>query len=301
MPQTSRNAKGDPLVITRSDNIHAAVALERRAGKTIGFVPTMGALHEGHLSLVDASTAECDLTVASVFVNPTQFGPDEDFEKYPRDLAADAAMLTQRGVDLVFAPDVEEMYPPMSCTHVDLDGVALPLEGEFRPGHFRGVATVVLKLFHAVTPDRAYFGQKDYQQTQVVKRMTADLLVGVEIRVCPIVREPDGLAMSSRNAYLDRETRQHALVVPQSLACVESMIAAGERQTATILAAARALFDGVPDARIDYIALVDPNTLSPVEQISGRTLAAVAAHLGATRLIDNRLIDPPGAFRALLI
>lgn len=293
MSTSSSNKHEQIPIITRIDDMQAAMAIVRRGGKTIGFVPTMGALHEGHLSLVDASAAECDYTVASVFVNPTQFGPGEDFEKYPRDIDADVALLKERGVDMVFAPEVDEMYPENSCTFVELDGIALPLEGKFRPGHFRGVATIVLKLFHAVAPDRAYFGQKDYQQTLVVKRMVTDLLVPVEIRVCPIVREPDGLAMSSRNAYLDKEARQHALVVPKCLLNVEAMIAAGERDVATILVAARAMFDKVPNAKIDYIALVDPDTLAPVEQIHGRTLAAIAAHLGSTRLIDNRIIHPP--------
>lgn len=293
MSKSSAEPHDHISVITRTDDMQAAMSIVHRGGKKIGFVPTMGALHEGHLSLVDASTAECDFTVASIFVNPTQFGPGEDFEKYPRDIDSDVALLKERGVDMVFAPEVDEMYPENSCTYVQLDGIALPLEGKFRPGHFRGVATIVLKLFHAVNPDRAYFGQKDYQQTLVVKRMVADLLVPVEIRVCPIVREPDGLAMSSRNAYLDEETRQHALVVPKCLLKIEAMIAAGERDVATLLLAARAMFDDVPNATIDYIAVVDPDTLAPVEQIEKRTLAAVAAHLGSTRLIDNRIIHPP--------
>ncbi len=286
-----------PLLVHSVDEARAQVAAARDAGKSIGFVPTMGALHAGHLSLVEASNAECDYTVVSVFVNPTQFGPNEDFDRYPRTLEKDIAAVSEIGADLVFAPAVEEMYPPGCATHVELEGAAEPLEGQFRPGHFPGVATVVLKLFNAVAPDRAYFGQKDYQQTCVVRQLVRDFLLPVEIRVCPIVREPDGLALSSRNVYLDQDERQQALCVPRSLDRAEELVAAGETDPLKILDEMQSVFAAEPDIRIDYVALVEPETLKPVASVTKPTVAAVAVHVGKTRLIDNRLLTPPAPRR----
>jgi len=277
-------------VLTRCQEISAAVTLLRGEGKSVGLVPTMGALHAGHLSLVEASRRECDATVVTIFVNPAQFGPHEDFTRYPRDLNADLEKLRPLGVDRVFAPPLEEMYSPGESTRVDVGAVAEPLEGQFRPGHFRGVATIVLKLFNVIPANVAYFGQKDYQQTRVVRRMVADLNVPIRIAVCPIVREPDGLAMSSRNAYLSPAERQRALVLSQSLNLAERLVAEGERNAATILARMRERFAQAGVDRIDYIALADPETLAPVTEIHGRTVALIAAHVGTTRLIDNRII-----------
>jgi pantoate--beta-alanine ligase len=252
----------------------------------------MGALHEGHLSLVRAAKAECDYTVVSIYVNPTQFGPNEDLAKYPRTLDADLALLGGCRTELVFAPSNEEMYRPGHATQVDLRAVAEPLEGVCRPGHFRGVATVVLKLFNMVQPDAAYFGQKDFQQALVIRRMVADLDVPVAIRVCPIVREPDGLAMSSRNRYLSPAARQRALVLWKSLQLAGELVQRGERSAQAIEARMRALVETAEDARIDYVALADPETLQPIETIAGRTLAALAVKIENTRLIDNCVLEP---------
>jgi pantoate--beta-alanine ligase len=256
---------------------------------TIGFVPTMGALHEGHLSLVRASQAECGLTVVSIFVNPSQFGPKEDYRRYPRDLEKDLAMLGRCGPasPVVFSPTDEEMYPPGFSTWVEAGTVTEPWEGYFRPGHFRGVATVVLKLLNIVLPDQAFFGQKDYQQATVIRRLVRDLDVLVTIRVQPTVREPDGLAMSSRNAYLSPLERQQALVLWKSLCLARDLAEHGERDPGRIVEKMREIILSVPEARIDYIALADPDTLAPVSEIRGRTLAAVAVRVGGTRLIDN--------------
>jgi pantoate--beta-alanine ligase len=270
------------------------LARVRREGKRIGLVPTMGALHEGHLSLVRASKAECGCTVVSIFVNPTQFGPNEDFSKYPRTLDADLNLLGQCGADFAFVPDNNEVYPPGCATLVEVGAVAEPLEGQCRPGHFRGVATVVLKLFNMVQPDVAYFGQKDFQQTAVIRRMVADLNVPTTITVCPTVREPDGLAMSSRNRYLSPAARQRALVLSKSLQAATNAVAEGHRDAGRIISQMRTLIETADDARIDYVALVDPNTLQPVEQITGPTLAALAVKIENTRLIDNCLLDPRG-------
>lgn len=280
------------LVTTRAE-MRALVAAARRAGRTIGVVPTMGALHAGHLSLVEACQRECDFTVVTIFVNRTQFAPHEDFSRYPRTLEADRAQLDGCRVDAVFAPAEEEIYRPHSSTSIDVGPVARPLEGEFRPTHFAGVATIVLKLFNIVAPDRAYFGQKDYQQTLVIRRMVDDLDVPVEVRVCPIVREQDGLALSSRNVYLSTAEREQALTLSRSLALASELVAAGERQASAILARMRALFAAEPAIMVDYIALADPNTLAPVDELTGTTVAAIAARVGKTRLIDNRLLDPP--------
>jgi len=264
----------------------------RRAGKRIGFVPTMGALHEGHLSLVRASKAETDCTVVSIYVNPTQFGPTEDFARYPRNLERDMELLSREGVEAVFAPDDAEMYPPGYNTWVEVKGVSEPLEGKCRPGHFRGVATVVLKLFNIVQPDVTYFGAKDYQQSLVVRQLIRDLNLPIELKVLPTVREPDGLAMSSRNSYLSPDARSRATVLWKSLQKAQDLLAQGERDPQVIQEAMRQIILSVPGTSIDYVALVDPETLSPVSTITGPTLAAVAVRLEGTRLIDNLLLQP---------
>jgi pantoate--beta-alanine ligase len=259
----------------------------KRAGKTVGFVPTMGYLHEGHLSLVRESKTRADVTVVSIFVNPTQFGPNEDLDKYPRDLAKDAAYLERAGVDVLFHPPAAEVYPPGYRTYVEVEGLQDKLCGRSRPGHFRGVATVVLKLFETVGPDLAFFGAKDAQQVLIIERMARDLDLGVEVVTCPLVREPDGLALSSRNAYLSPEERQAALALSIGLRWAERAVAAGERDPAKVVAGIRAVLEAEPRARIDYIEAVDPETLEPVAEMRGRVLVAVAAFVGSTRLIDN--------------
>ena len=279
-----------PRVFTRAEEIRRAVVGERRAGRTVGLVPTMGALHEGHLSLVDAARAECDVAVASIFVNPTQFGPAEDFRRYPRNLDSDLGLLGKRGCQLVFAPSVDEMYPAGHATSVDVGALGQALEGAFRPTHFRGVATVVLKLFQMIPADRAYFGQKDYQQTLVVRRVVEDLNVPIEIRVCPIVREPDGLAMSSRNAYLSGDERRRARILSQSLRLAEQLAADGQRDVVVIREEMMRLIEGVGGVDVQYIAFVADGSLTPVERVDGPTTVALAANVGSTRLIDNVLI-----------
>jgi pantoate--beta-alanine ligase len=281
-----------PRLITSISELRLALSAARKAGKRIGLVPTMGALHEGHLSLVRASKARCDSTVVSIYVNPSQFGPQEDLAKYPRTLPSDLEALATLDTKLVFAPSDAEMYPSGYCTWVELGAVAEPLEGQCRPGHFRGVASVVLKLLNIVQPDAAYFGQKDYQQALVIRRMVDDLNVPVEIRVCPIVREPDGLALSSRNRYLTPPARNRALVLWKSLKLAGELVAQGERNTEKITAQMRKVILTAGDARIDYIALVDPQTLQPVNTIAGSILAVLAVKIENTRLIDNCLLEP---------
>ena len=259
----------------------------RRAGKRLGFVPTMGALHEGHLSLVRSARASSDVVAASIFVNPTQFGPNEDLAKYPRSFDRDCDLLEREGVELLFAPSVGEMYPAGAVTWVTVEGLSDKLDGRSRPGHFRGVTTVVAKLFHIVEPDAALFGQKDAAQVAIIRRMVRDLNLPVEIVTCPIVREPDGLAMSSRNAYLDAEQRKRALVLHGSLMRVQGLAEAGEREAAKLVAAGRKEFAKESSVRLDYFEIVDPDTLNPAQDISGGALAAVAAFVGSTRLIDN--------------
>ena len=247
----------------------------------------MGALHEGHLSLVRKSKSQCDVTAVSIFVNPLQFGPTEDFAKYPRTLERDVALLEDLGVDLLFMPSVAEMYPSGAKTVVEVDDLSSKLDGSSRPGHFRGVTTVVCKLFEIVRPDRAFFGQKDAAQVAVLRKMVRDLDMDVEIVVCPIVREPDGLAMSSRNAYLNAEQRQQALVLSRSLQQVKSAFDAGERDSKKLANVGMQTVAAETGAKLDYFAIVDPDTLEPVTHASRGTLIAVAAWLGTTRLIDN--------------
>jgi len=263
----------------------------RREGKVLALVPTMGALHEGHLSLVRAARGASDVVAASIFVNPAQFGPNEDLAKYPRSFERDCQMLDREGVQFVFAPSVEEMYPAGAVTWVTVEQLSSKLDGRSRPGHFRGVTTVVSKLFHIVEPDRAFFGQKDAAQTAIIRRMVRDLNLPVEIVVCPIVREADGLAMSSRNAYLSPEERKRALLLHRALARVQQLVDAGERDAARLLATGREEFARESSVRLDYFEVVDPETLDPVGDLSGGALVAVAAYVGATRLIDNVLLE----------
>jgi pantoate--beta-alanine ligase len=272
--------------------MQAASRAARIQGLTIGFVPTMGALHDGHLSLVRRARAQANLVVVSIFVNPLQFGPAEDFHRYPRTLEADCARLEAEDVELVFAPSHEQMYPPGAATVVHVEGLSDKLDGRSRPGHFRGVATVVAKLFHIVRPDYAVFGQKDAAQVAVLRRMVRDLDMEVELIVAPIVREADGLALSSRNAYLTAEQRRQALVLHRALLQVEALAGSGERRAETLRAAALSTLASEPAARLDYFEIVDPNTLDPVEDLAQGALAAVAASFGATRLIDNLLLPP---------
>ncbi|MEO6119430.1 MAG: pantoate--beta-alanine ligase [Terriglobales bacterium] len=268
--------------------MRAASADARRKDKSIGFVPTMGALHEGHLSLVRAARERCDVVVASIFVNPTQFGPGEDFAAYPRTLESDGEQLAREKVDLLFAPSTAEMYPPGATTIVDVEGLSERLDGKSRPGHFRGVTTVVNKLFHVVQPDFAFFGQKDAAQVAVIQKMVRDLRIPVEIVVCPIVREADGLAMSSRNAYLSAAERGQALVFHRAIRSVLGAYEQGERRIAALRERAQGVFAQEKSVVIDYIEIVDPATLETRGPLAtGGELVAVAAKVGATRLIDN--------------
>ena len=259
----------------------------KSGGKRLGLVPTMGALHEGHLSLVRAAREKTDVIATSIFVNPTQFGPTEDFSRYPRALDKDCAILEREGVEFVFAPTVEEMYPAGAVTWVTVGGLSERLCGKSRPGHFRGVATVVAKLFHIIEPDAAFFGQKDAAQHAIIRKMVRDLDMPVAIEVSPIVREADGLALSSRNAYLNAEERKSALVLYRSLQCAQELFRTGERNSAKLIAAARQEFASESNVRLDYFEIVNPDSLEPVLDTSSPSLAAVAAYVGNTRLIDN--------------
>jgi len=267
--------------------MRAATEAARAAGRRVGFVPTMGYLHEGHLSLVRAARERADVVVVSIFVNPTQFGPGEDLSRYPRDLERDVAMLTGEGVDLVFAPEAAEIYPEGARTFVEVEGLSDRLEGASRPGHFRGVATVVTKLFEIVRPHVAVFGQKDAQQALVIRRMVRDLRIDVEIVVGPTRRDDDGVALSSRNVYLSADERKAARAIPRALAAARTAWERGERDARKIVATARAVLDAEPLLRLDYLALVDADTLDPVERAGGEMLLAVAVFAGKTRLIDN--------------
>jgi pantoate--beta-alanine ligase len=272
--------------------MRAASRSQRNAGKRLGLVPTMGALHEGHLSLMRAARSQCDLVAASLFVNPLQFGPGEDLAKYPRDFEGDCALLEKVGVDFLFAPGVEEMYPPGAVTYVTVEGLSDKLDGQSRPGHFRGVTTVVAKLFQIVGPDVAFFGQKDAAQVAIIRRMVRDLNFPVQIVTCPIVREADGLAMSSRNAYLDPQQRKSAAVLYRSLREVQQHFDQGERTAARLIDAGKRAFAKEPSVRLDYFEIVDPETLDRVDIVSQQSLVAVAAVVGKTRLIDNIVPDP---------
>jgi pantoate--beta-alanine ligase len=263
---------------------------QRASAQTIGLVPTMGTLHAGHASLIRAAASSCTRVAVSIFVNPTQFAPNEDYARYPRTFDADCVLAEAEGADIIFAPTVEELYPPGASTFVEVEGLSTRLDGKSRPTHFRGVATVVAKLLIAAEPDRAYFGQKDAAQVAVLRRMVADLRLATEIVVCPIVRELDGLALSSRNLYLSPAERTQALTLSRAIRKVESLAASNERRASKLIEAARSLFAAEPAIRIDYIELVDWSTLDPVEIAVPGTLFAIAAYVGPTRLIDNTVI-----------
>ena len=263
----------------------------RRDGKRIGLVPTMGALHAGHMSLIDTAVQKCDYVVVSIFVNPTQFGPNDDLDEYPRDLEADSRLCAAAGVELVFAPDVGQMYPSRNMTWVTVDELTAGLCGRSRPGHFRGVTTVCNKLFNIVRPDVAFFGQKDAQQAIVIKRMVADTNLPLEIEICPTVREKDGLAMSSRNKHLDEQQRKDALLLYKALTRARRMVQRGARDSRQIIAAMNDILQSAPNVVAEYANIVDPETLAELETITERAIIAVAARVGTTRLIDNIIVD----------
>lgn len=265
-----------------------AIESQRKMGKSIGFVPTMGFLHDGHLSLMEAAKDQTDFVVVSIFVNPTQFGPNEDLASYPRDLERDVELCKSVGVDLIFAPSVSEMYPDGYSTYVDCEGdITKRLCGATRPTHFKGVTSVVSKLFNIVMPDKAFFGQKDAQQVAVIEKMVRDLNYNLEIVPCPIVRESDGLAMSSRNAYLNDDQRKEALVLSKALKRAKALIEAGERSTETLIGEMIKIIEVSPSAVIDYVSIVDAKTLDAIETINDDFLVALAVKIGKTRLIDN--------------
>jgi len=274
-------------IVRRARSMHELCAAARAQGKIVGFVPTMGALHEGHLSLVRRVKAQADLVVVSIFVNPTQFNSNEDLANYPRNLPGDADVLAREGVNVLFAPEPEEIYPPGAKTFVEVAGLSDKLEGKSRPGHFRGVATVVTKLFAIVEPHVAAFGQKDAQQVLVIKSLVRDLMFSVEVLVLPTKREEDGVAMSSRNALLTPDQRRAAAAIPRALEAAKSALSAGERDPGRILAAAREVLEEEPILKIDYLELVDTERLDPVPKAQGEMLLALAAFAGTTRLIDN--------------
>lgn len=284
--------QSDMKTITTVTELRHVLAKARADRARVGFVPTMGYLHDGHLALVEASRAQCDVTLVSIFVNPTQFGPNEDLSVYPRDFLRDQELCRGAGVAVVFAPEAQEVYPAHFQTFVEPGELAMPLCGAFRPGHFRGVATVVSKLFNMVQPDVAFFGQKDYQQCAVVRRMVIDLNLPIEIVIVPTVRESDGLAMSSRNKYLSGEERTRALAISRGLFAAADAFRSGERDTGELLAVAKRHFQAVD--RLQYVDLVDSDTLKPAESPLHRPAAlCVAAYIGATRLIDNVIFPPP--------
>jgi len=277
-------------IVRRANSMKEISRQARASGKKIGFVPTMGALHEGHLALIRRVKAASDVVVVSVFVNPTQFGPGEDFDRYPRDLARDADKCIAEGVDWLFAPEAEEVYPPGACTFVEVADLSARLEGASRPGHFRGVTTVVLKLLETVRPQTVAFGQKDAQQAIIVQRMVRDLMLDVEVLVLPTVRDKDKLALSSRNVNLSREERLAAAAVPRALAAAEEAIASGERDPEAVAQRVRTVLESEPLLRVDYVALVDTTRLQPVPTVEGEVLLAVAVWAGRTRLIDNSIL-----------
>ena len=282
------------VIADKIEGIRQQVGEWKKAGLSVGLVPTMGYLHEGHKSLIDAARRDNDRVVVSIFVNPMQFAPNEDLESYPRDLEKDAKLCEQAGVDLIFHPQPEEMYAPGFCSYVDMNGLTTELCGKSRPIHFRGVQTVVLKLFHIVTPDRAYFGQKDAQQLAVVRRMVRDLNVGTQIVGCPIIREADGLAKSSRNSYLNEQERQAALVLNRSLHVGKALVEAGETSAQADKQAVTQEIEKEPMAKIDYVDVVDFDSVTPIEKLdaaNGSVLVAIAVYIGKTRLIDNFIVE----------
>ncbi len=269
----------------------AAMRAARREVGTLGLVPTMGFLHRGHLSLVERALAECGTAAASIFVNPTQFGPHEDLGRYPRDLPRDLRLLEQAGASLVFVPEPDEIYPPGFATRIDAGQVAEPLEGAVRPGHFAGVATVVAKLLNIVQPDRAYFGQKDAQQSAVIRRLVRDLDIPVQVVVGDTVRDPDGLALSSRNTYLTAEQRARAPALHRALLTAEALFAAGERSAAVLRTAVLTALGPTDELAVDYVSVADPDTVAEIEQVADRALLSLAVRLGRTRLIDNIVLS----------
>ncbi len=278
-------------IITAISEMQSLAESLMKQGRTIGFVPTMGFLHEGHLSLMRRAREECDAVVASIFVNPTQFGPQEDFERYPRDEEGDRRKCESAGVDILFMPTATEMYPEKPSVFVTVEGIAEILEGAIRPGHFRGVATVVAKLFNIVKPHKAFFGQKDYQQCAVIKRMVKGLNLEVKVVVLPTVREQDGLAMSSRNSYLSADERRVAAVIHRALASGEQMVKAGVGEPETLKTTMRAVLGEAPGIVLDYVEVADPESLTPLAIVKGRAVILIAVRLGRTRLIDNILIS----------
>lgn len=282
-----------PLRVLRTvAEVRAVVSAARAAGGRIGFVPTMGGLHAGHAALIRRARAECDCVVVSIFVNPAQFGPREDYTKYPRNLDADCALCEREGADAVFVPEVEAIYPPGDKTRVEVAGLTEGMCGAFRPGHFRGVTTVCARLFNIVEPDAAYFGEKDYQQLKVVERMVRDLQMPLTIIPCPTVRDADGLALSSRNTYLSPDDRQAASTLWRALQAAQAAVSADERECAAILQVVRGVFEREPKARLQYAELRNPETLQTVERVDAPTLLALAAFVGEVRLIDNLVLRP---------
>jgi len=278
-------------VVKATESVRILVKAARSENKKIGLVPTMGALHIGHISLIEKAVKECDFVVVSIFVNPTQFGPGEDFEKYPRPLEADLKICEKAGVDVVFAPTPEQMYPSENITWVNVEKLTETLCGRSRPGHFRGVTTVCAKLFNIVAPDIAFFGQKDAQQVIVIKRMVADLNMPLKIDVCPTVREPNGLAVSSRNQYLTDQQKQDAVFIYKSLLKCDEMIKAGTEDPGVIIGEMKKVLEQIPSLEIEYVSIVDARNLQVIDRIAGKILAAVAVRIGPARLIDNILVD----------
>ncbi|MBN1764842.1 MAG: pantoate--beta-alanine ligase [Sedimentisphaerales bacterium] len=281
------------LIVKTIHETRIHITEARALGKTIGLVPTMGALHEGHFSLIRRCRDECEYCVVSIFVNPTQFGPNEDLNRYPRPFEADTRSCREMGVDLVFAPEPDEMYPHENITWVQVEKLSEHLCGASRPDHFRGVCTVVAKLFNIIQPDSAYFGQKDAQQVAVIQRMVSDLNMPVEIRSCPIVREPDGLAMSSRNRYLNPEQRRQSLCLFEALSLARELVCGGQANSAIIIEHMQEIITSHSEVRIDYISIVDNTLLQPLLKIDRPALIALAVYIGRTRLIDNIIVDPP--------
>lgn len=274
-------------IVSTVNDVRSTVKEWKKNGLKVGLVPTMGFLHEGHLSLIKKAVTENDKVIVSVFVNPTQFGPNEDFEAYPRDLNKDAALCEEAGADLIFHPEPEEMYPDGFCSSVNMTGLTDALCGKSRPIHFQGVCTVVSKLFNIAAPDNAYFGEKDAQQLAIIKRMVKDLNFDIKITGCPIIREEDGLAKSSRNTYLNPEERQAALVLSKAVKCGRSLVEGREKDSAVILKEMKSIIENEPLARIDYVEIVDMNTMKNIDKVKGDVLCAMAVYIGKTRLIDN--------------
>lgn len=289
-------APSRPVQVTETiAEVRAAVHRARAAGRRIGFVPTMGALHAGHISLMTQAGAEGDFVVVSIFVNPTQFGPAEDFQRYPRPRETDLQLCAQAQVDAVFYPEVETMYPPGHRTYVEVAGLSNTLEGAIRPGHFRGVATVVTKLFHIVQPDRAYFGLKDYQQFTLLRLMARELDLPIELVGCETVRDPDGMALSSRNAYLSSDQRQAGLALSRALRAAQTLVAEGVHELDVLQRAMQRELDQTPGIEPDYAVIVDPDSLSPLTAVQPVMVALVAGRVGTTRLIDNQILRLSGS------